>query len=193
MELGLSCTNPQIWLRSKWLSTNIFTVLLFWAHELKKVKLMMLIMFYISPFDVSGGASITSILNSLYCLKPEIDNRTVYFDSIWYDVWVRTPHNRHLWQACSKHTTRTRKRWPYVIRQLCSITLQDIILKLCSYRNSYQYWGHCCLINDLGSSPQPEGEDRVLWWASQVVNETTMTEIEVSISILSWWNQINDE
>ena len=32
-----------------------------------------------------------------------------------------------------------------------------------------------------------------VWWASQVVNETTMTEIEVSISILSWWNQINDE
>ena len=27
-----------------------------------------------------------------------------------------------------------------------------------------------------------------LWWASQVVNETTMTEIQVSISILSWWN-----
>ena len=56
------------------------------------------------------------------------------------------------------------------------------------YRNWYQYWGHCCLINDLGSSPQPEGEARWLWWASQVVNETTMTEIEVSISILSWWN-----
>ena len=34
---------------------------------------------------------------------------------------------------------------------------------------------------------------RGLWWASQVVNETTMTEIEVSISILSWWNQINAE
>ena len=50
-----------------------------------------------------------------------------------------------------------------------------------------------CLINDLGSSPQPEGEARGLWWASQVVNETTMTEIEVSIYILSWWDQINDE
>ena len=25
------------------------------------------------------------------------------------------------------------------------------------YRNWYQYWGHCCLINDLGSSPQPSG------------------------------------
>ena len=34
------------------------------------------------------------------------------------------------------------------------------------YRNWYQYWGHCCLINDLGSSPQPG----------------------VSISILSWWD-----
>ena len=39
---------------------------------------------------------------------------------------------------------------------------------------------------DLGSSPQPEGEARGLWWASQVVGDTTMTEIEVSISILSW-------
>ena len=61
------------------------------------------------------------------------------------------------------------------------------------YRNCYQYWGHCCLINDLGSSPQPEGEARGLWWASQVVDETTMTEIEVPISILSRWNQINNE
>ena len=61
------------------------------------------------------------------------------------------------------------------------------------YRNWYQYWGHCCLINDLRSSPQPSGEAQRLWWASQVVNETTMTEIEVSISILSWWDQINDE
>ena len=43
-------------------------------------------------------------------------------------------------------------------------------------------------INDLGRSPQPEGEARGLWWASHVVDETTMTEIEVSISILSWWN-----
>ena len=34
----------------------------------------------------------------------------------------------------------------------------------------YQHWGHCCLINDLGSSPLPEGEARGLWWASQVVN-----------------------
>ena len=56
------------------------------------------------------------------------------------------------------------------------------------YRNWYQYWGHCCLINDLRCSPQSECEARGLWWASQVVNETLMTEIEVSISILSWWN-----
>ena len=68
----------------------------------------------------------------------------------------------------------------------------ELFCRVC-YRNWYQYWGHCCLINDLGSSPQPEGEARGLWWASQVVNETTMTEIEVSISILSWWNQIIDE
>ena len=27
----------------------------------------------------------------------------------------------------------------------------------------------------------------------EVVSETTMTEIEVSISILSWWNQIDNE
>ena len=52
---------------------------------------------------------------------------------------------------------------------------------------------HSPRVNDLGSSPQPKREARGLWWASQVVNETTMTEIEVSISILSWWNQINDE
>ena len=66
------------------------------------------------------------------------------------------------------------------------LVLNDEIPDAVGYRNWYWYWGHCCLINDLGSSPQPEGEARGLWWASQVVNETTMTEIEVSISILSW-------
>ena len=38
---------------------------------------------------------------------------------------------------------------------------------------------------------KPEGEARGLWWASQVVGDATMTEMEVSISILSWWNKIN--
>ena len=31
------------------------------------------------------------------------------------------------------------------------------------YRNWYQDWGHCGVTNDLGSSPQPEGEARWLW------------------------------
>ena len=61
------------------------------------------------------------------------------------------------------------------------------------FRDWYQYWGNCCLINDMESLPQPEGEARGLWWASQVVNRTTMTEIDLSIPIISWWNQINDE
>ena len=52
------------------------------------------------------------------------------------------------------------------------------------YWNIYQDWGHCGVTKDLGSSPQPEGEARG-WWASQVVGDTTMTEIEVPISILS--------
>ena len=40
-----------------------------------------------------------------------------------------------------------------------------------------------------GRSPraQPEGAARGLWWASRVVGDTTVTEIEVSISILSWY------
>ena len=73
-----------------------------------------------------------------------------------------------------------------------------------NYRNWYQDWGHCCVTNDLGSSPQPSGfalglwwasqvvgDALGLWWASQVVGDATMTEMEVSISILSWWNKIN--
>ena len=52
-------------------------------------------------------------------------------------------------------------------------------------RQWYQDWGHCGVTNDLGSSPQPEGEAQGLWCASQVVCDTTMTKIEVSISILS--------
>ena len=54
------------------------------------------------------------------------------------------------------------------------------------YRNWYQDWGHCGVTNDLGISPQPEGEALGLWWASQVVGYTAVTEIEESISILSW-------
>ena len=53
-----------------------------------------------------------------------------------------------------------------------------------TYRNWYQDWGHCGVTNDLESSPQPFALG--LWWAIQVVGDTTMTEIEVSISILSW-------
>ena len=52
------------------------------------------------------------------------------------------------------------------------------------YWNIYQDWGHCGVTNDLGSSPQPEGEAR-RWWASQVVGDITTTEIEVPISTLS--------
>ena len=40
---------------------------------------------------------------------------------------------------------------------------------------------------------KPEGEARGLWWVSQGVNEPTMPEIDVSISILLWWNKINDK
>ena len=35
-------------------------------------------------------------------------------------------------------------------------------------------------------SPRAKPEALELWWASQVINETTVTETEVSISILSW-------
>ena len=46
--------------------------------------------------------------------------------------------------------------------------------------NWYQNWGHCGVSNDLGNSPQLEGEARGLWWASYVVGDTTMTEIDDS-------------
>ena len=65
-----------------------------------------------------------------------------------------------------------------------SICLFIINLVLSWYnRNWYLNFGHCCLINDLGSSPQPSGFALGLWWASQVVDETTMTSILVSIPI----------
>ena len=37
-----------------------------------------------------------------------------------------------------------------------------------------------------GELPRSLVKSRGLWWASQVVGDTTMTEIEVSISLLSW-------
>ena len=63
----------------------------------------------------------------------------------------------------------------------------DVQSRAEGYRNWYQDWGHCGVTNDLGSSPQPKGEAQGLWWASQVIGDTTMTSIEVSISILSWY------
>ena len=67
-----------------------------------------------------------------------------------------------------------------------SINRNIYFLTVVGYRNWNQDWSHCGVTSDLGRSPQPEGEARSLWWASQVVGDTTMTEIEVSISILSW-------
>ena len=77
------------------------------------------------------------------------------------------------------------------IIEKCTVARENV--PVMGYQNLYQYWGHCCLINDLGSSPQSEREAWGLWWVSQVVNETTMTDIEVSMSILSWYKLINDE
>ena len=41
-------------------------------------------------------------------------------------------------------------------------------------------FGHCGLINDMGSSPQPSAS---LWWASHVVDEATVTSILILIPI----------
>ena len=38
----------------------------------------------------------------------------------------------------------------------------------------YLYWGQFGLINDLGSSPQPEGDVRGLWWASQELDDVSI-------------------
>ena len=71
----------------------------------------------------------------------------------------------------------------YIIRKL---PVHSLISHKGCYRNWNQDWGHCVVTNDLGRSPQPEGEAPGLWWPSQVVGDTTITEIEVSISIISW-------
>ena len=64
-----------------------------------------------------------------------------------------------LWQ---KHhntcfpTIEYKNRWDRFEKQLVIC----LIGKQICYRNWYQDWGHCCVTNDLGSSPQPEGEAR---------------------------------
>ena len=78
------------------------------------------------------------------------------------------------------------QQWNNKLTGLSTPTFLELKSTSVCYRNWYQDWGHCGVTNDLGSSPQPEGEAWGLWWASQVVGDTTMTEIEVSISILSW-------
>ena len=64
-----------------------------------------------------------------------------------------------------------KRRIPYsmLLDVLC------IVLTSVRYRNWYKYRGH----KRSGKLTTPGG---------LVVNEKTMTEIEVSISILSWWN-----
>ena len=60
-----------------------------------------------------------------------------------------------------------------------------------SYKIWYQYWGQCGLISEVKCSPQSEGFVLGLWWASRVVDNTTMIGIE--IFILSWYIWINYE
>ena len=79
-----------------------------------------------------------------------------------------------------------KNKWISYFSRMIIHRMKLLINFVCKYRNWYRDWGHCGVINDLGSPPQPEGEARGLWWASHVVGDTKMTEIEVSISILSW-------
>ena len=61
----------------------------------------------------------------------------------------------------------------FMCAKILSIYIMSVVIK-----------GIDANIQTIVVSPQPEGEARELRWASQVVNETTMTEIELSISIL---------
>ena len=45
----------------------------------------------------------------------------------------------------------------------------------------------------MESSPQPSGFALGLWWASQVVNETIMTSIKVSIPIAITWANVDPD
>ena len=119
------------------------------------------------------------------------------FRSDAFLFWSRGP------DSYRKNDRKRAVVWPWLVLQLSTVlALTQLGIRqsdwrragirstnlhiVVEYRNWYQDWGHCGVTNDLGSSPQPEGEARGLWWASQVVGDTTMTEIEVSISILSW-------
>ena len=164
---------------------------------------------------ISLVALLTSPSNSLTLTSPEVRHTTlqmcsparildcinrgirltvrrIHQECWWYMLWqYREPPLMFRYILRSNNESIS-----YVLRSslagISFILVTGIKLELGhGYRNWYQDWGHYCVTNDLGSSPQPEGEARGLWWASQVVGDATMTEIEVSISILSWWNKIN--
>ena len=106
----------------------------------------------------------------------------IHTKDITFQNWCQPPRVTHYFPLCLTHEYNSHETPSW-----CSLTVMDCFVssvycniegELCGirvnslarrqngrdfaddiirYRNWYQYWGHCCLINDLGSSPQPEG------------------------------------
>ena len=85
---------------------------------------------------------------------------TVYchFKCMWYQLPILSissvlnclkPH-----ETLGMNHSKTR----FSIPTISASSTRVHIIYTFEYRNWYQYWGRCCLINDLRSSQQPEGE-----------------------------------
>ena len=135
----------------------LMTLCPWWRHHMETFSALLAL--------CAGNSPITGEFRSH---KPVTRSFDVYFDlrlnkrlskQSW-EWWFETP-SRSLWRHCNERSTMVSEldMKPYLVRQ-------------------------SCVTNDLGSSPQPSGFALGLWWASQVVGDTTMTSILVSIPII---------
>ena len=69
-----------------------------------------------------------------------------------------------------------------IFKQWFGILLSGYLLV--NYRSGYQYWGHCGLISDLKSLPQPASEvdTKLNSWTFQIINHFTTSDIPLKIT-----------
>ena len=89
--------------------------------------------------------------------------------------WFETP-SHPLWRHCNGTWKYLLRNWfPFVQASMC-------------YRYWYQYWGHCCLINDLRSSPQPKGyHDETKLMMNKQILWIQMFKIVPKLSVVTAW------
>ena len=155
---------PQAWFDFK--SESNCGHMLFWIWVNK---------FPSTRFNNSFGSRRNSII--LYIIAPLCGDAT-------HDYVMKLKHFSRYWPFVrgihqSPVTSPHKGQWRWAL----------MFSLICTWINGWVNNGEAGDLRRQGNICYKAGE-RIF---SEVVNETTMTKIEVSISILSWWDFINDE